>query len=263
MKRTTFSIWMVSLLVILGAAGFNCLSADESSESSQDRPSGYVPGEVIVKLHHDGIGLTAYDTASQGQREAAALHRLNTKYGLEQTDTDTKEPIQRRIYRMKLMGTNRSVLDLCAELRQDPEVALAQPNYIYHFCKVPNDPDFPDQYAHQLIQIADAWDISTGSRDVVVAVLDTGVDIDHPDLEDNIWVNPKEIPDNDIDDDNNGFVDDVHGWNFEDDDNQVNPAEDPLAFLSNIGFHGTMVSGVIAAVGNNGEGVTGVNWECS
>ena len=115
-----------------------------------------------------------------------------------------------------LLKTGRDVPALCAELNRDPEVEYAQPNYIYRPCRDPNDPDFADQYAHQLIQMQKAWDISTGSRDIVIAILDTGVDVNHPDLKDNIWVNKGEIPDNKKDDDGNGYVDDVHGWNFGD-----------------------------------------------
>jgi len=158
-----------------------------------------------------------------------------------------------------LLKTDKDVPGVCAELRSDPDVEYAQPNYIYERCGQPNDPEFADQYAHQLIQMSEAWDISTGSHDIVVAVLDTGVDVSHPDLKDNIWINKDEIPNNETDDDNNGYIDDVYGWNFEDDTNDVIPEVD---FFSESN-HGTQVSGVIAGVGNNGIGVCGVNWQSS
>jgi subtilisin family serine protease len=97
----------------------------------------------------------------------------------------------------------------------------------------------------------EAWDVTQGSSTVVIAVMDTGVDYNHPDLAGNIWSNPGEVAGNTLDDDNNGYVDDIRGWDFVDDDN------DPV----DVQGHGTHVSGTIAAVGNNGIGVTGVCWQ--
>ncbi len=160
---------------------------------------------------------------------------------------------------VSMVKTERDVMAVCEEFKRDPAVAWAQPNYRYHTCQQPNDPDFPDQYAHQLIEMTRAWDISTGSRDVVIAILGTGVEITHPDLKDNIWNNAAEIANNHIDDDNNGFVDDIHGWNFEQANSDVMPD-----WMSGESFnHETQVAGVIGAVGNNAEGVTGINWQCS
>ncbi len=101
-----------------------------------------------------------------------------------------------------------------------------------------------------------AWDVSTGSSDIVVAVVDTGADLSHEDLADNAWHNPGEIPDNSIDDDGNGYVDDYYGWDFANDDNT--PWDDAEADK-----HGTHVSGTIGAVGDNAVGVAGVNWDVS
>ena len=246
------------------------------------RAARIVPGEIIVKLksgHSDTLGLSR-DAALQGQQSRLQqleaqhslqtqrpvynrIHRLQKQRQDHQIDTAPVRPVKTDLSSVYLVKTGRDVQTVCAELAADPEVEYAQPNYSYRICREPNDAEFLDQYAHQVIQMADAWDISIGSRDIVVAVLDTGVDVNHPDLNENIWVNPGEIPDNDIDDDENGYIDDIHGWNFDGDNNRVSPIDDPDAILSSVSGHGTMVSGVIAGVGNNGIGVAGVNWECS
>ena len=129
---------------------------------------------------------------------------------------------------------------------------------------LPNDPSFAQEWSLQNwgqsggtagidINATRAWDITTGSRSVVVAVIDSGIDLTHPDLAANLWTNPGEIAGNGIDDDRNGFVDDIHGWNFV--DNNAN--------LQDGYGHGTHVAGIIGAVGNDGIGVTGVAWRVS
>jgi len=118
---------------------------------------------------------------------------------------------------------------------------------------VPNDPGYPLQWAPPIMQAPTAWDITTGSRIVVVAVLDSGIDLSHPDLIGNTWKNPRELATNGIDDEKNGFIDDVYGWNFLNDTNNV---QDGYG-------HGTHVAGIIGAVGNNGVGITGLGWQVS
>lgn len=118
------------------------------------------------------------------------------------------------------------------------------------------DPMVADQYAHKLLQSGDAWKLGAGSAQVIVAVVDTGIDPAHPDLKDNLWTNAREIAGNGKDDDNNGYVDDVSGWNFVSGNNR--PIADDLnpqtcAPVS----HGTHVSGLIGAVGGNGIGISG------
>ncbi|MBN1396302.1 MAG: S8 family serine peptidase [Pirellulales bacterium] len=117
----------------------------------------------------------------------------------------------------------------------------------------PSDPYYNQLWGMETIDAPQAWNLSTGSSSVVVAVIDTGVDYTHVDLAANVWTNPGEIAGNGIDDDGNGFVDDVHGYDFINEDG--NPMDD--------NGHGTHVSGTIAAVANNGVGVAGVNWSGS
>jgi subtilisin family serine protease len=164
--------------------------------------------------------------------------------------------LARGLDRIRLVEFEQSVsLDsMIQRYRDDPNVEYVQPNFLYEPDLVPNDPLYSQQYAHQLSQAEAAWDLCTGSPDVVIAVIGTGVAIDNPDLISNVWINPGEIAGNNLDDDNNGYPDDVNGWNFENDNNNPRPAS------SN---HETMVAGIVAARGNNGIGICGVSWYSS
>ncbi len=128
--------------------------------------------------------------------------------------------------------------------------------------RVPSDPDYlKQQKMWQQIGAEKAWDYSVGSKQVTVAIVDTGADIWHDDLKNNIWTNPYEIPDNDYDDDGNGLTDDVHGWNFIENNNNVRTSvldntDDPEAIR-----HGTIIAGLIGASGNNGKSGVGLNWQ--
>jgi subtilisin family serine protease len=154
--------------------------------------------------------------------------------------------------------------DMVAWASRTAGVDSVEPDVIIASATMPNDPSFGRLWgldntgqsggvAGADIDATRAWDVSTGSRSVVVAVIDTGVDYRHADLAANMWRNPGEVAGNGIDDDRNGFVDDVHGWDFANGDGD--PFDDE--------GHGTHVAGTIGAVGNNGVGVTGVNWAVS
>ncbi len=124
----------------------------------------------------------------------------------------------------------------------------------------PDDPFYGNQWYLQKIKADSAWEKISASPDIVIAVIDSGINISHPDLKNNIWTNKKEVATNGKDDDHNGFIDDIHGWDF------VNNVPDPSPKFAT-GWteagvsHGTMVTGIIAAEGNNNEGVAGVTWQ--
>ncbi|MFH1456770.1 MAG: S8 family serine peptidase [Patescibacteria group bacterium] len=138
-------------------------------------------------------------------------------------------------------------------------VEYAEPNYIYHASLEPSDTFYTQQLYISKIKANKAWDITTGSKSVVVAIIDSGVDLAHPDLEQNIWFNKKEKVNNSIDDDKNGYIDDIYGWDFIGNDNDPNP--DLSAKYTEIGIrHGTVVAGIATAQGGNKEGIAGVSW---
>jgi subtilisin-like proprotein convertase family protein len=165
---------------------------------------------------------------------------------------------------------------VAAARAQFPFLYNIEPETLSAVARTPNDARFGEQWPHSNsgqdipgsgvgttgsdIKTPQAWDISTGSRQIVVAVMDTGSDLNHPDLRDNLWRNPGEIPGNNVDDDANGFVDDVYGYDFGGGQNGTGDADpqDPVTQ-----GHGTAVAGVIGATGNNGIGVAGVNWQVS
>ena len=151
---------------------------------------------------------------------------------------------------------------LLETLRRDPRVAYAELDYAVRATDAitPNDPDWPLQWGPAKIEAPAAWSIVTGTPDVVIAVLDTGVYLDHEDLASKLWTNPGEVPDNWVDDDGNGKVDDVHGWHFYHSwtGSTYLPAEDGDVRDDN--GHGTHVSGIAAAATNNGVGIAGLAW---
>lgn len=207
-------------------------SNPETVVAAQAQLAEHRSGEVIVKFKNIATEEVARTLSNVGITILEQFDNL----GVYHCDTGGKD-----------------VSQAIKECEADPNVVYAEPNYIYRRFVEPNDPQFSQLYGMTITDSPAAWDIQTGDRAIIVGVIDTGVDLDHEDLEDNIWTNTAEIPNNNTDDDGNGFVDDVRGWDFANNDN--NPDDD--------NDHGSHVSGTIGAVGNNGVGVVGVNWQVS
>ncbi|MCI0459041.1 MAG: S8 family serine peptidase [Gemmataceae bacterium] len=199
---------------------------------------------------------TAYDASSilvRYRPEALARHGVNLGPDI---------PLASSLHKVGL-GGGVGVEAALAAYRADPDVLFAEPNYRIRIQLTPNDPQYPSQWdlnntgqtggqVDADLDAPEAWSLTTGSGQTVVAVIDTGVDYRHPDLAANIWTNTAEAggaPG--VDDDGNGYVDDIHGYDF------ANHDGDPLDDHG----HGTHVAGTIGAVGNNQVGITGINWQ--
>lgn len=191
-----------------------------------------------------------------------ALNDLNAKYNA----TIRRSIPGADVYIVKLAEPSLDAVKVAvANYKSEAQsVAYAEPDYMVFTGATPDDPAYSQLYglhntgqtggtADADIDAPEAWAIATGSKTVRVGVIDTGIDYTHPDLVDNIWTNPNEVPGNNIDDDNNGYVDDVRGWDFCNDDNDAMDGHS----------HGTHCAGTIGGVGNDGKGIVGVNWSVS
>ncbi len=194
--------------------------------------STYFPGQLLVKFKADA--------------PAAAL-----KANRQISGARIKADMPKLGWKLVQLPEGTDVAAALAEWRNRPDVAYVEPNYRIHLFATPNDPRYPGMWGLTKIGAPEAWDTTTGSSSLVVAVMDTGLDYNHPDLAANVWTNPGEVPNNGYDDDHDGYIDDVHGINL------FNTAGDVL----DDDGHGTHVAGTIGAVGNNGLGSVGINWQ--
>jgi subtilisin family serine protease len=240
-------IFSIFFMVLLLAYPINVFSQERHQVN-------YAPGEVLVKFRS---GVTSQLAEATHRFFGARAIKRFRHFNLDRIKIPKDWSVQETIY----------------WYRFDPDVEYAEPNYIRRISLTPNDPNFDILWGlHNTGQLVngtsgtsdadinapEAWETETGSSSFVIAVLDTGADWNHEDLSNNIWSNADEIPNNGIDDDNNGYIDDVRGWDFVpfNGDNDPSDDNDPV-------YHGTHVSGTIAAEGNNGIGITGVCWTAS
>ncbi len=246
----------VALAVILPLFRSSAAPRQIQSRNKFRSAPDFVPGEILVRFREDAAKSKDSELriTTNGRQVNVHFERLLPRELVSGV----------RLARVPAQDT----LAVIEQLRARPDVLYAEPNYILRKTTLPNDPRFNEQWGLQStsnpnadIDAPQAWDTTTGSSNVVVGVIDEGIDISHPDLAANIWTNPGETAGNNVDDDGNGFVDDIHGWDFANNDNTVYDGPGTTPEGDPIDAHGTHVAGVIGAVGNNGVGISGVNWQ--
>jgi len=234
----------------------------DNTKSATNSELPFVPGDIIMGFKS---GVTPKEIRDF-YKDFYGKHQLVEK---ERLSIDNKDDHQARLAWIPMKVTQ----ELIDTIKQDHRIKYAEFNYIVNIDKIPNDPQYDQLWGLNNVGITggtidadidapEAWDISTGSSSIIIAVIDTGIDYNHVDLASNIWNNPGETGidaggndkrTNGIDDDGNGYIDDVHGINV------ITNSGDPM----DDNYHGTHVSGIIGAQGNNGIGVVGVNWDVS
>lgn len=242
-------------------AGRNAAKAKSVLPRARSAAGEAVPQVVVVKFKQRlsaGAMLAATGFAElDAVLQKHGVHRL--KPVLSETRKRRSAAVELGLDRVYFADFNANVSpSLVAEdLQQDANVEYAEPKYVHRLAAIPNDPSYSDQDFFTTVKAAQAWDVVKGEQgNAIIAIIDGGTDLDHPDLRANFWVNAGEIPGNGFDDDNNGFTDDVNGWNF------ANNTGDPTG-LSNTpqnADHGTHTAGIACAVTNNGAGVAGMSW---
>ncbi len=248
--------WVVIVMVLL-SAGTPAATTAKRESIATDVPTFKPESSVQHILIKVRPGLEA-PTGRLAYASPTALARALMAQGVTTAQTLFRAALGmpntiglERIYRLEL-ATNADVNKAVAALGTDPNIEWAEPDYIAHAVAIPDDPLYAEQWGLTKIATPAAWDIVTGTQTVIIAIIDSGIDLTHPDLQANLWINPGEIPGNGIDDDNNGYVDDVRGWNFVNGTNNVYDGNG----------HGSQVAGVAAAVTNNSLGIAGVCWNC-
>ncbi len=287
MKQKLFKPFLLAIAVLLAAVPLQAQMVSNNNEDGVNKVDHYAqryrPGQVIVKFHENSPVNIKSENGKLKTTSVSAIDKVMTTIGVTQAEQlmpltgDIKnraprkakslsgrtiiEPNLSKLYCLKFEENDaNNVMSAVEMLKSLKEVEFAEPNYLAFIQSTEEstayqaEPMFSQQWGLNEINMPQLWEMpKTDETRPIIAILDTGVDITHPDLEANIWTNPNEANGADYeDDDNNGYVDDVHGWDF-------------IAGTAIIGNgmdrngHGTHCAGIAAAVGDNGIGITGAN----
>ncbi len=216
------------------------------------------PGELIVRLY-PGVSIKQLRTFNKkmGAASVSSVFSPTTPAG--------KHPLLSRTYLVRF-PTTLPLEQLKQRYAEHASIENVEMNRLNRFCAetIPNDPQYNEQWNLKAMNLPKAWNIEQGKPSVIVAVVDSGIQREHPEFQNQLWQNTGEIPDNGVDDDQNGYVDDINGWDFSDAPTlqgigdwkeRDNEPDDETG-------HGTHVSGIIAAEANNGIGIAGIAWGC-
>ena len=259
------------LILLLTSLILSLPTATDAQRASSSAISGsaqFTPGELLIRV------------SSRAQAELEYLHaksplqKLHDRMGVRSVyrlfphvTHPESNPNLERIYLLRFQ-IPIDLHTINASYAAHPLIEATEFNYIRQTQAseiIPNDPRFEEQWNLSLIDMPGAWAIEKGDPEVIIAVVDTGFDYTHEDLASQTWVNAGEIPDNGIDDDNNGYIDDVNGWDFSEppksDGNgkSQNGDNDPIDESG----HGTHVAGIVGAAVDNDLGISGIAWNCT
>lgn len=250
---TKISIYLYILVSLI-----NAQFVFARSNSDNFSQSAYTPGELIVRLHSDA-------SSKQLDVLSSKLGAVSVSPVFSPTTPAGQHPRLRRNYLVRFPAA-WALEPLRRRYARHPAIEAVEMNRLNRPCAetVPNDPNYREQWNLAVMNMSQAWGIEQGNPAVTVAVVDSGIDMQHPEFRSQLWRNVDEIPRNGIDDDGNGYVDDINGWDFSDAPTlqgsgdwtvRDNEPEDERG-------HGTQVSGIIGAAANNGIGIAGIAWRC-
>jgi len=280
MKKELIRILICLLLittVVLPANGTTTICKDILSEersafqelsletdSGSDIQPEFAPGEMIIKFGED-VDIYISSSKNVVNTEITSIDTLNEKYGVTSAEKlfgEFQIPSLSTIYKF-ILPADADIPSVANEYSMNPCVVYAEPNYLYHLYEIPNDPYFEQQWALYQesdcdIDAPEAWDIETGNPNVTIAIIDSGVDYNHPDLAANIWHDPiYGNPGYDFVDINTAeYI--AKGFTLCPDEDYTVPDANPM----DVSGHGTHCTGIAGAVTNNGIGIAGVSWNC-